>query len=747
MKYIADSLLEALYETLPDPVVVLSLDRTILAANAAAISFFGYPEEEFLKMRPSQLYTDPEQPDRVREEFFSDNRNERPLHRRVTFLNRDGEAKPADITLNSLKSDSGEIVGIVSVIRDLSDVMAVEQGKLFAEGLLNEAFESISEGFAVYDDADRLVFCNEAYRNIYAASAPAIKKGETYEAILRFGLDAGQYPSAGTTEASREAWLQNAIATHRDPGEPIIDKVGPDRWIQVEERVTKNNYRVGMRTDVSALRRIKSEAERLGHILEGVAQEVYLICLKSGKIINANKAARDNLQYSLSELREMNARDLNAEYSGTEIANMIAPIISGDAKVVTSDTRHRRKDGSVYPCRVRVERMDDTTEPVMLAFAEDITERLEIERALERKQQEFETLVRNLPDIITRSKPDTTLTYVNANYAEFTGTPVEEMLGRKFLEFAPREIFEELADHLESLTPDNPIRTIEQPIYNKEGERRWYLWSNLMVFDGASPVELVSVGRDITDSREAQERIASQSRELALRNEALEQFGSIVSHDLKAPLRQIRTFSEMIRDDSAAGKTDNLAVYSAHVVERARAMERMISSLFSYSQLAYQSVAWSRFPLRDAVSEAWKNLAMPVEETAAELSGEVELTVTADFNLLIQLLQNLFANAIKYRRKDEPPRIRVSATLRNDEIEIAVADNGIGIDPENAEVVFDVFERLHRDEHRYDGAGIGLALCRRIARSHGGSIVIDTAYGQGARFLIRLPASDAARVV
>jgi PAS domain S-box-containing protein len=742
MNYTADSLLEALYETLPDPVVVLGMDRNILAANAAAISFFGYPEDEFLKMRPSQLYTDPEQPDRIREEFLSGDRHERPLHRRVTFLSREGQAKPAEITLNSLKSASGETVGLVTVIRDLSDVMAVEQEKLLAEGLLTEAFESISEGFALYDDADRLVFCNEAYRNIYSASAPAIKKGETYESILRFGLAAGQYPSAGTTEASQEAWLRNAIETHRKPGEPIIDKVGPDRWIQVEERVTKNNYRVGMRTDVSALRRIKSEAERLGHIIEGVAQEVYLICLKNGKIINANKAARDNLQYSLAELREMNARDLNAEYSGTEIANMIAPIISGDAKVVTSDTRHRRKDGSVYPCRVRVEMMDDTTEPVMLAFAEDITERLEIERALERKQQEFETLVQNLPDIITRSKPDTTLTYVNANYAEFTGTPVEEMLGRRFVEFAPEEILEELTAHLESLTPDNPIRTIEQPIYNKDGERRWYLWSNLMVFDGALPVELVSVGRDITESREAQERIASQSRELALRNEALEQFGSIVSHDLKAPLRQIRVFSEMIKEDCAAGKTGNLASYSAHVVDRARATERMISSLFSYSQLAYRSVAWSRFTLRDAISEAWKNLAMPVEEAKAEISGEVDLTVSADFNLMIQLLQNLFANAIKYRRTDETPQIRVSAEPRNAEVEIAVTDNGIGIDPEHAEVVFDVFERLHTDENRYDGAGIGLALCRRIAQSHGGSIAIDTSFRSGARFVIRLPAGD-----
>ncbi|WP_420409490.1 PAS domain-containing sensor histidine kinase [Hoeflea sp.] len=740
MKYLADSLLEALYETLPDPVVVLSLDRKILAANAAAISFFGYPEDEFKQMRPGQLYTDPEEPDRVRDEFFSGDHGGRPFHRRVTFLSKDGEAKPAEITLNSLKSEEGEAIGLVSVIRDLSEVVAAEKSRRFAEGLLSEAFESISEGFAVYDDADRLIMCNEAYRQMYATSAHAIENGQTYESILRAGLAAGQYPNAGKSVESQEAWLETAMETHRNPGEPIIEKVGPDRWIQVEERVTKNNFRVGLRTDVSALIRIKSEAERLGHIIEGVAQEVYLICLRTGKIINANKAARENLQYTLKELLEMDARDLNAAHSGKEITDMLAPILSGDTNVVTADTRHRRKDGSVYHCRVRIEKMLNTSEPVMLAFAEDITERLEIERELARKRQEFETLVRNLPDIITRSEPDTTLTYVNENYTRFTGKPLEEMIGRKFVEFAPDEILEELTGHLESLTPEAPIRTIEQPLYNKDGERRWYLWSNLMIFDGATPVELVSVGRDITESREAQERIAAQTRELARRNEALEHFGSIVSHDLKAPLRQIRLFSEMIREDVAAGRSEDLEAHSAHVANRAKALERMISSLFTYSQIAYQSVVWSEFRLSEAIAEAWNNLAVPVVEAGAEISFETDTVIRADINLVTQLLQNLFANSLKYCAGNVPPRIRVTARQDAGVMEIAVEDNGIGIEPDNAEAVFAVFRRLHQDDRRYDGAGIGLALCRRIAESHGGTIVLDTEHRPGCRFVIRLPA-------
>lgn len=613
--------------------------------------------------------------------------------------------------------------------------------KLRNEKLLNLAFSTMSEGCSIYDEHDRLLLCNDAYLEMYALSASAIKTGRSFEPILRHGLSVGQYPQAGGTSAEQEAWLRKRLQRHKEPRGPLLQKIGPDRWIQVEEHLTKEHYRVGLRTDVSALFRIKTEAEQLGHIFEAVAQEIYTISLTNGRIVNANKAARDNLQYSLEELRLLTARDLNSGHSALGLAEAIAPIVSGKSKVVTLDTEHRRKDGSTYKCRVRVERLDDLTESVVVAFAEDITERLEFERAIERKRQEFETLVRNLPDIISRAQPDTTLTYVNLNYADFTGVPVEKMIGRKFTEFCAQEDREKLISHIQSLTPEHPIRLIEQPICNQAGEIRWYLWSNLMVFEDGEPIELVSVGRDITESREAQERIVAQSRELALRNDALEQFGGIVSHDLKAPLRQIRLFSEMIRDDIEAGKTEDLQSWSSHIVERARGMERMISSLFAFSKLAYQAVVPEEVQLSEVVSTAWENLALPVVESGARLVDETDLSVTADVVLLTQLMQNLFANSLKYIDDGVIPNIRVRAAHVADLTEIVVEDNGIGIKQQHAESIFGAFQRLHRDEHQYAGAGIGLALCRRIAESHGGTIILDNAYADGARFVIRLPAA------
>ena len=130
---------------------------------------------------------------------------------------------------------------------------------------------------------------------------------------------------------------------------------------------------------------------------------------------------------------------------------------------------------------------------------------------------------------------------------------------------------------------------------------------------------------------------------------------------------------------------------------------------------------------------------MHAREAEARLSLESDAEISADQNLMIQLLQNLFANSMKYRVVGTPVTVRVDVETSPTEVAITVADNGIGIDPAHADRIFGVFQRLHRDERQYSGSGLGLALCRRIAESHGGGIVLEPSSQRGARFVITLP--------
>lgn len=738
-----ESLLQALYETLPDPVMIINADRKFVASNAAATEVFGFSAQEFLELGPTDFYASAADAREVGETFFPLDKETKPLHRRFNFLRRDGSQIPIELTANKIREADGTAVAVVAILRDLSETVAAQEARFRAVSILDTALDAISEGFVVFDDQDRLLLCNDAHRKVYAKSAPALQLGNTFESIVRYGLENGQYPDAGDTPEAREAWLSERLKSHKLPDGPFIQRIEPDRWLQIEERVTAENYRVGVRTDVSALRRAKSESERLGAILEGVTQEVYLLRLRDRKIIYANKSACDNLQYDLEELREIDPRLINNDPAPKELAEKFEPILSGTARVLSTDTRHKRKDGTTYMMRGRYERLDFDSEPVLLTLGDDITERLEIEQALARKEREFETLVQNLPDLITRAKADTTLTYVNENYARFAGLDVEQMIGRKFLEFVPDDQRSRVMAHLAKLTPESPIATTEQVMVSQSGETLWYLWSNLMVFQNNEPVELVSVGRNITEVREAQTKIAAQSRALELRNDALEQFSGIVSHDLKAPLRQIRLFADMIAEDISAGKTEDLAMFSGYISERSESMEQMTSNLLEYSQLAYQQIKPREFRLSDAVTAAWSNLAVNVEEAQAQLISDMDIEVCADLGLVTQLFQNLFANSLKYRQPDRPATIRVSALIADNSATIAVEDEGIGIDAAQAERIFGVFQRLHADEKMYSGSGIGLALCRRIVESHDGHIVLDPAYQGGARFIVTLPVSPA----
>jgi len=738
-----ESLLEALYETLPDPVLIINEHRRIVASNAAASEVFGYSAQELLGMGPEQFYASAEDIREVGEAFFPLGKEATRLHRRYDFLRRDGSAIPVELTVNKIRDADGTAVALVVILRDLSATVAAQEERLRAESILNTALDAISESFVVFDDQDRLLLCNDAHRKIYAKSAPAFQVGNTFESIVRYGLENGQYPDAGDTPEAREAWLAERLKSHASPQGQFLQRIGPDHWLQIEERVTAENYHVGVRTDVSALRRAKSESERLGAILEGVAQEVYLLRLKDRKFTYANKAACDNLQYSLEELREIEPRLMNSDPEPEKLAEKFGPILSGATRVLTVDTRHIRKDGTTYMFRGRYERLDNDSDPVLLVLGDDITDRLEIEKALSRKEREFQNLVQNLPDLITRAKADTTLTYVNENYARFVGLDVDQMIGRKFIEFIRENDRPLVLAHLADLTPESPMATSEQAMVSPSGESLWYLWSNMMVFKNGEPVELVSVGRDITEVREAQNKIAKQSRALEARNDALEQFNGIVSHDLKAPLRQIRLFADMIAEDVSAGKTEELALFSSYISERSKSMEEMTSNLLEYCQLAYQQIKPQDVLLSEAVSAAWANLAVNVEEAKARLTCDLDIELRADFGLLAQLFQNLFANSLKYRQPDRPAVIRVSARIVDTSVKIVVEDEGIGIEAAQSEKIFGVFQRLHADEKLYSGSGIGLALCRRIAESHDGQIVLDPAYQGGARFIVTLPLSPA----
>ncbi|WP_439575177.1 sensor histidine kinase [Phreatobacter sp.] len=247
---------------------------------------------------------------------------------------------------------------------------------------------------------------------------------------------------------------------------------------------------------------------------------------------------------------------------------------------------------------------------------------------------------------------------------------------------------------------------------------------------GADEPNIMAVVRDDTERQQSEARLRQS-------NEALKQFSAIVSHDLQAPLRHINMFAEMLKTRAEAADPQT-AETAGRIMASAERMQRLIRSLNAYTQVAYREVRQEPVPLARVVAEALQLLDADIREAAAEVKVFNLPMVLGDPDLLVRLFQNLIANAVKYRGEASPV-IRIRSRPAGRFWEIRVEDNGIGIATQHGEKVFEIFRRLHRDESRYAGMGVGLALCRRVVESHGGEIWLDTEASQGACFRFTLP--------
>ncbi|GAB1515971.1 sensor histidine kinase [Actinophytocola sp. KF-1] len=232
-----------------------------------------------------------------------------------------------------------------------------------------------------------------------------------------------------------------------------------------------------------------------------------------------------------------------------------------------------------------------------------------------------------------------------------------------------------------------------------------------------------------------------RTTELERSNAELEQFAYIASHDLQEPLRKVASFCQLL-ERRYKGKLDERAdQYIAFAVDGAKRMQILINDLLAFSRVGRIVREPVDVSCNAVVEQALANLADAIERTGATVTSDDLPTVSAEVPLLTAVFQNLISNALKFRG-EEPPKVSITVRRDGGFWEFAVADNGIGIDPEYAERIFVIFQRLH-NKADYPGTGIGLAMCRKIVEYHGGTIWLDTEVETGSRFCFTLPVIDA----
>jgi PAS domain S-box-containing protein len=282
-------------------------------------------------------------------------------------------------------------------------------------------------------------------------------------------------------------------------------------------------------------------------------------------------------------------------------------------------------------------------------------------------------------------------------------------------------------------------------------------YENSAAFDVTDLEFLTSVGSQIAmtiERQRAQDRLSRSAAMLSQSNRELQDFASVASHDLQEPLRKIQAFGDRLKRKCEGQLSEDGNDYLARMLNAANRMQTLINDLLTFSRVTTKAQPFSKVDLNVIARDVLSDLEVRIEQTGGSVEVSSLPVIDADPLQMRQLFQNLIANALKFRKPDEPSVVKIFAECNSHIAEgatwalataqtwqISVADNGIGFDEKYLDRIFTVFQRLH-GRNAYEGTGVGLAVCRRIVERHNGSITARSKPGHGATFIFKLPGTQ-----
>ena len=330
------------------------------------------------------------------------------------------------------------------------------------------------------------------------------------------------------------------------------------------------------------------------------------------------------------------------------------------------------------------------------------------------------------------------ITRFNHAFELLTGRPESDVKGQPLTILFPAEQQERSMALIRRTAAGERWETVEIPIQHADGRVRDVVWNSATLYAADGGVlATIAQGQDVTERKEAEVQLQATLDDLRRSNEELEQFAYVASHDLQEPLRMVASYVELLARRYQGQLDDKADRYIGYALGGARRMQTLINDLLAFSRVGRREEPFTDVDLNRTLAQAKLNLRLAIERSGARIASDPLPTVPGDEVQLVQLLQNLLDNAMKFRG-EEAPLVRVSARPDGEGWVISVQDNGIGIAPEHQERIFKLFQRLHTQEE-YPGTGIGLSLCKKIVERHGGRIQVESEPGKGTTFTFTLP--------
>jgi PAS domain S-box-containing protein len=399
------------------------------------------------------------------------------------------------------------------------------------------------------------------------------------------------------------------------------------------------------------------------------------------------------------------------------------------------------------------------------------------EKQLRESEERYRTVLQEIPDPVIVYDMEGRGTYINPAFTRVFGWAPEEILARK-PDYVPQENWPETQQMIDKVLAGESFFGVESRRYTKEGKiLDVRISASVHLNPEGVPVGSVHILRDITERklvrealkkahddlerrvkertaklastserlmtelmerRRAEERVKETMAELERSNAELQRFAYIASHDLQEPLRKIQAFGDRLKGKYADALDERGRDYLSRMENAAARMQALINDLLTLSRVTTQAQPFVSVDLAKVVQDVLSDLELHIEKTQGSVEVGDMPTIDADPTQMRQLFQNLIDNGLKFHQPDEKPVVKIHAKRLNGACQIVVKDNGIGFDEKYLERIFTIFQRLH-GRGKYDGTGVGLAICRKIVERHGGSITAQSIPNQGATFTVTLP--------
>ena len=631
--------------------------------------------------------------------------------------------------------------------QSLAEQSQVEQDLSRAKAQLEDAIESISEGFVLYDADERLVICNQIYRDMHPIAAPLMVSGTKFKDIISKAVEDGQHPAA---LGRLDDWVADRLAHFRNPGEPREYEFADGRWLQYSERRTRDGGTVGIRADITRLKQTEEALLRSERRFRDFATSA------SDWFWEMDENLR--FSYFSSRFTEITGV-LQMQLLGKTRKETGIPDVDEDAWQQHLDDldAHRPFRNFIHP------RASEPGETLWLSISgtpvfdddgrfmgyrgtgSDITQQERTKALLRESEQRLMAMMDHVPAALFLKDREARYLLINRQFRDWFGVDPDAVAGKDVYDLFPAKRADRYAVGDRKILENWEVTSDEVVIPDPAGNERVYTLTKFPIFDGGEPAGFGGVMNDITERTQADLALRQSENRADMANRAKSEFLANMSHELRTPLNAIIGFAEIIKSDifGKDGGSRNQE-YANDIYQSGLHLLDLINDILDISKIEHGSDAPDNTDIN--IPHLIDSVLVLVKERAHGANVHLETNfdggsdmLHADERKLKQILINLMSNSVKFTHAGG----QVSLYVRSDRehgFVFEITDTGIGIAPEDIDKALQPFGQIDSDLNRkYAGTGLGLPLAKELAEIHGGTMELHSELDVGTTVIVRFP--------